>query len=310
MNKESQEKYLQKLAKRNVCDGILREPRLYFDQLAFPVGTSEVRSAPECFRNGEQFPVVITHICMQMRRNEGGAGNPAQGDERLISRYGVRFRNADSFYMSSRFVQIPLFHNVNASASPVVTQGQVTWNFPFVVPLGQRDSFVVDTQLFAAPVSTRPVSVAFNGLGRASRRPYQLSSTINLNNAVQQQLDPSDFRNDGAEVIDITQMTAFVGANDADNDPVGNIREARFGIRQTGNGTNANWQSGPNTGSLLAPGPLWGPDVGRCVIHRLPGDGWVFDPGQGVSVDMISSDTARAVEEAIDISMCGYIVVT
>ena len=310
MNKESQEKYLQKLAKRNVCDGILREPRLFFDQLVFPVGTAEVRNNPETFRNGEQFPVVITHVLMTMRRNEGGGGVPAQGDERLISRYGVRIRNADSFYMSSRYVQIPLWHNVNASASPVVTQGSATWNFPFVVPLGQRDSFVVDAQLFAVPSTPRPVSVAFNGVGRASRRPYQLSSTANLANAVQAQLDPADFRNDGAEVIDITQMVAFVGAESEANDPVGNIREARFGIRQTGNGTNRNWQSGPNAGSLLAPGPLWGPDVGRSVIHRLPGDGWVFDPGQGVTVDMISSDLTRAYEEAIDISMLGYVVVT
>ena len=56
--------------------------------------------------------------------------------------------------------------------------------------------------------------------------------------------------------------------------------------------------------------PTWGPTLGRGVIHRLPGDGWLWDPGQGVTVEVINSDTARQIEEGIDISMLGHVVVT
>ena len=89
------EAYLQKLAESNITDGVLYEPRAYFDMLPLTTAPQDVFSNQEVFRNGEDFPVVITHLtaCMSQFQQDGTTAQ----DERLIQQVGgyLKFHGQD-----------------------------------------------------------------------------------------------------------------------------------------------------------------------------------------------------------------------
>jgi hypothetical protein len=321
MNREHDEAYLRELARRNVCEGILHEPRLYYDAVRFEVGDARQFTRDDVFRNGEQYPVRITHILAAMRVGDDDAPAPDQGDERLIQRYGLRIRAHDTFYQTQTFVPFPLFHNCLSAAAEAITRGTSNWKFPKTFPLGQRDTLVVDVQLEFVPDNSRVVGVSFHGRGRASHRPYHLSARATLDDTSTVRLATDDYRNDGTEVIDIYEVVIHCGSDTQASNPSGDIQQLLIGIRQTGNGTQQQWDVGPVSpfptapsfapaGTVqLSPAVLWGVNTGRAIVHELP-EPWLWQPGQGVTPELESFDTTRTTIEDIWLAMAGHVVVT
>lgn len=319
------QQYFQRLARENTCRGVLYEPRIYYATVDFSIGDRYQFPEPGIFANGEQFPVRITDIVSIMATDTDNNPNspsvtPAQGDERLINRYGLRVRSNDVFYQASDYIPLPLWHNVNVTAPEIITSGNASWSFDHPVPFGARDSLQIHVALRNSPTAGhRKVGVSFQGVGRASGRPYHFGSTKNLTDESRAQLDVDDFRNEGAEIIDIYEMTVHCGAQSNASDPAGDIRELKLNIIQHGNGTNIAWGQGPivtNSGGqdskeqALCPAGLFGRTISRGVVHHLPGNGWIWQPGQGVDIELESFDTSRNAIESVDIAMLGYIIVT
>lgn len=318
--------YLRKLARENVCKGVLYEPRLFFDRVTFAIdGQDEVFADSEVFVNGEEFPVRITHILAAM--DVGGVlsppPTPVQGDPRLIQRIGLRVMSHDTYYRHGNFIPLPLMHNVHSAASPVTSPGVSTWKFPFPVVLAKRDAFVVPVELNTAPLANqnRRVGCALGGLGQLSRRPVQLSADTVLTDTNETDLDIGDLRSDGAEPVEIYELNWWSGPESDDNDGAGDIRQLSCGIRQTGNGTHENWHRAPKYAGApdKPPATLWGVSEGRAVVHELPIDpenpasmGWTFQPGQGVQIALKNFDTTRqqTVEENVWVALAGYIIRT
>jgi hypothetical protein len=311
MDKQTEEyrAYLVKLAADNLCKGIIEEPRGYFDRLA--MDTSLARTAtfgtPNIFLNGEQFPVRILYMTASVAYLDQ-EGNADQ-NERLIQRIGLRMRHHDNFYMRNEYVPLPLWSNCHTAASEVVTQGTSSYVFERPLVLSSRDALVVRAVLEDTPATAVPVSVSFTGVGIYSKRPYFLFGEVFLSDETAAGLPVEQFRNDGAEPMLITDMTVNVGAPIGDADPTGISRRARISVHQNGNGTNALWFTSP--GALLdeyAPAQLLGPSTGRAIVHRFPGDGLLWEPGEGLQV------SARPLgvefpDVSLDLGLLGYIAV-
>jgi hypothetical protein len=179
----------------------------------------------------------------------------------------------------------------------------------------------VDVQLEAVPSSARRVGVTFSGTGRLSQRPYRLGDELSIADAVRTQLDPTALKQDGGEPIDIHEMSVWCGAPINNNDLAGDIQQLRIGCRQTGNGTNQQWEVGPVAvapgANPLCPAGLWGATTGRAIVHEFPvasdGErGWLWQPGQGVTVELRDFDTVRlaTVTETVWVAMAGYAILT
>lgn len=309
---------------KNVCKGVLYEPRLYFDSFTFPAnGTAPFQQGnPNVFRNGEQFPIWITHILaiMQGLKDQSPGQTPGPGDERLIQNYGMRIKGHDAYYMNGDVVPLPCWHNVRTAGSDPITRGNASWIFHHPVVLGQRDVFVVDVQLpLNANIETATtVAVTFSGHGMLSQRPYLLAAqaSIAAGSTASVQLATDLFRNDGTEPIVIESMSIQANAPDLSLNPAGDIQSLSIQLRHNGNGTNQNWSFGPIPAgggtAPLAPAALWGPNTGRAIVHKLPALGWLWQPGQGVDPEMIANATAnaRTEDETVWLGFSGYTVVT
>jgi len=298
--------YLRKLANDNVCEGVDYEPRIWANRFEFTAITASDRAnrrvdADESvYYNGEETPVRITHLAAIMDptgTEPSPALNPSIGDERMIQRFGVRIKAHDTYYMNHRHIPLPLLHNKRTALAEIVAQGNSVWKFDHPVTMGQRDAFVVDVQLFSTPASARIVGVSFDGYGAISKRPYRLHAAIELTDTTSTQLDTSLLKNDGAEVIRITQMVVTCNSPIDATNPAGDIQQLRIGVRQTGNGSQHDWDKtgpiGAGGAQPLLPAGLWAPTGGRAVVHELPDKGWLFHNGQGVNVDMLHLDTTR-----------------
>jgi hypothetical protein len=307
---------LARLAQKNACDGILYEPRLFFDAFPFEVGRQIVPGNEGAFYNGEPWPVRVTKIVAMMAPGDNVQVQPPQGDERLIQRYGLRVGHHDSFYMNEAFIALPLWHNMPTTGAQALIRGACTTLFDKTFPLGNRDTLQVEVQLLSTPPSPRKVSASFNGTGRLSHRPYQLSASIDLVDEVVQTLDVDLLRNAGVEPIDIEEMTLFCGAPEQDSNPAGDIQQLLVSIKQIGNGTEREWQSPPSAPVPfpLCPASLWGVTTGRVIVHELPGPpeapGWLLNPNEGLTTEIISFDTTRPVSETVLLGMYGYVIVT
>ena len=87
MNKDE---YLHRLAQRELVEGRLYEPRLYFDPFTFDGSTEVVYAHPSIFRNGEKYPLRITHLLMAAAYEAAGQQIPGAGGERKVQRDGLR----------------------------------------------------------------------------------------------------------------------------------------------------------------------------------------------------------------------------
>jgi len=305
--------YMQRLAKRNLVEKDAKhfEPRLFFDSFVFDGQTARVFSQPDVYRNGEKFPFRVTHLSASMLFTSDELQNPVGGDERMIQRYSMRIRAHGVYYQNSDVTPIPLWANKPVAAADVTTLSQSCWRFdkPFI--LGNRDTFQVEVSLIVAPDTdlTERVAVTFAGLGLYSRMPKILTSEIDLADTLVATMDTNDFRNDGTEPLEVTHMVVHHTPSVEVTNPVGNIRNVKLRVRANGNGTNQWWNwTAVSAATQLVPAQLFGLTTGRSVVHELPGDGWLWYPNEGVTVEVESQDTSR--RDTVLIAMAGYIMVT
>jgi hypothetical protein len=300
--------YMIQLAEKNICDGVLEEPRFYYDSVLMVDGNVQ-QGTPDVFRNGEQFPVRITHMTMAMR---GYTSLAAVADERVIQDIGVRLRGHDTYYKNRQFTCAPLWHNTPVAAGDAYGRGCSSWRFerPFV--LSARDALRVIAALESTPTGTsRRIGVGFSGLGMASRRPYFLAFDTELTAAAQTQFQTDTYRNDGGEPIVITEMSCWAAGLTNVANPIGDVRELRVNVNQVGNGTGAQWGVGPVNATPLpeCPAVLLGPTSGRAIVHRFPGDGFIWEPGEGITLEVQRKAATVPANTQVGVAMLGYIVV-
>jgi hypothetical protein len=300
--------YLVRLAARNICEGVIEEPRVYYDSIRLNQGGLATQGSPDVFINGEQFPVRLLCMALAVRPDFAQALGL---DERDIQRMGFRVTFHDQFYQSRDFVAAPLWSNKVVAGPAPTTTGISQWTFPRPVILSARDSLRVEVALESVPATPRRVTISFTGTGLISKRPYFFSEARLLTDTTKQVLDPRGFRNDGAEPVALTDVTFHCGAEEAGNDSAGDIRQLRVQIRQVGNGTGADWFIGPTVPLPLTqcPALLLGPTEGRAIIHHFPGDGLMWEPGEGVTVEGLALDPSVE-NEILGVSMLGYLALT
>lgn len=317
------EQFLRLLASKNVCDGVLYEPRAYFDVIDFSTAVNPSTGAPDVFRNGEEYPVRITHVVGAIKYTGVTSPNAfPTGDERAIQQYGIRIRGHDTYYMNPDFVAFPCWHNRPTAASDIATRAQSSWRFWRPFYMGQRDVLEVKIAMTVAVGSNDGnvrIGCSFEGVGALSRRPKKLYGFVDVANADSTNVIaiPTDFyRNDGAEPLEIHQMVVHAVGGTLVSDPVGEIRNPRFSIKLIGNGTNSRWTIGPITNppalsDNFMPGPLWGPTTGRSIVHALAEGsdghpGWLWYPGEGVSFE-IDALTSRT--DAVYFGLLGHVII-
>lgn len=331
---------LVKLAAKNITSGIINEPRVFYDvvtleqpqlngatvQLPGPVSVGD----PDAFINRSQFPVRITHASAQLLWKEYN-GVVIGLDERKIQGAGLNLRHHDEYYMSNDFQPLPLWATEYVALSPAVTMTTSTWEFPCPVILSARDSLLVETSVVLDLADYFPVeqvpsdllaSVSFTGTGVLSGRPYFFGAQLVLDTTpgVKRTFDPTKLRNTGAEPIALTNMTfsqpGFTVTEAAvPSFTTGNIRLLDIQVRQQGNGTQEEWFRGPTIPTLRPrmPAGLLGYHGGRSVVHRFPGDGLIWEPGDGVVpqlralvANLEETDGETDVMPDIAISLMGY----
>lgn len=282
---------LVRLAEENIRKGVIEEPRVLYGVVELasqdPLATN---FPPNTFLNGDQFPVRLTHLVLAPRPVFVDDAFTFD-DERLVQRVGLRLRFHDAYYQNYAFVPAPVWLNKPVGGADGAQRGVSSWILDRPTVLSARDGIRVQVQLEAAPdqATTRPVSVGFTGVGLQSKRPYFLSSTIDdIDDANIHDFDAADLHNDGGEPIAITDCTFIVGAQSDDDDASGDVRRARFQVKLLGNGTQSEWFR-TNAGSGLVvprcPGQLLGVSTGRSIVHRLPGDGILLEPGEGFTAE-------------------------
>jgi hypothetical protein len=311
-------------ASKNRGEGVLIEPRAYFDFLNYVDASNDLATQvwntdPGSFTNGEQFPVRLTHFIVSPNFKVATFGTD------IVAQYvyldalqsvKLRIERYDEYYMNEFLINAPAWHNVNIAPPVGVGNALVTRTLPHAVVLSARDSFRVECERVpfgaivgvsasdAEPLDTVTGSVAvtftFTGVGMRSGRVYTWGDTLNFypDGPSIQSFDPAQLQNVGGEPVAVTQMSFQVGPGEPvslpDQDLIGpasapamfDTRLFRVGIKQQGNGTQADFQHGPTypTEIRRMPLSLWGTDVGQSVVHQFPGDGLLLDPGQTVRV--------------------------
>lgn len=301
--------HLVNLAAENICNGVIEEPRVYFDTIPLSANGLISTGDPSTFINGEQFPVRVTHVSFALRGRiiDGTFTLP---DERLIARAGVRFVFHDSYYQTATFVPPPLWSDKIVAGPVALTPSTSTYTFDRPLVLSARDTLRVQVALEAAPAqgTSRRVTVGFHGIGIQSKRPYFLSSSRDVTTTVATVMQGADYRNDGAEPIAITDMVCQLSAQSDDDIGVGDIRLLRVQVNVVGNGTGAQWFIGPTTPTPISQcfAPLLGFTLGRAVVHQIPGEGWLWEPGEGIRVEAIAIDSSSE-QIPLLVGLGGYI---
>lgn len=287
-------------ANHNIANGVIQEPRVFFDEIEISADGLVSFGSPDAFRNGEEYPIRIRWMTAGLRWLAID-GSTVTADERLIQRVSARFTYHGHDYMRREFVPLPLWHDVPVAAGVSLERGHSAWRFdrPFI--LSARDSMLIRVKLDASPTASnnRPITVGLTGFGLDSRQPYFRSATVNAEDDSTLTLNTDLFRNDGEEPIVMTDMTLHTGAESQAQNPQGDIRISRLSIQQLGNGTNANWIQGPNEaangtspGPDLVPSQLLGCRSGRVIVHDWPptpdkpDGGLYWEPGEGLQVEV------------------------
>ena len=319
------EAYLQKLSEGNVTKGIAYQPRAFWDVIQLD-GLVPQQGHPEVFRNGEAFPIVLTHMTAAVTFLKQDGTTPE--DERTIQRIGAYLNFHDQYYMNPpqqlgggttiTATPLPCWSNNVVAAGDSVSQGTSSWRFkqPFI--LSVRDTLKISVGLYSTPASAVPVSVAFTGVGVISRQPYFLSGTVNLDSASLTDISTEQYMNDGAEPIMITDMVCQVQAPIAANDPTGDARRAFVRVKQVGNNSSSAWFQGPLNFQLpgttvTLPGDVacmanLGPYSGRALVHEFPRP-LIWEPGEGILVTAQGLTAAVGDASSVMIAMTGYIAI-
>lgn len=306
------EEYIHRLASRELVDEEPRhvEPRLYFDPFVFDGSTQSVVAHPDIFRNGEEYPLRITHLIMAVHY-EVDAELPTKGDARMVQRYGLRIRAHGTYYQNHQFTALPHYANVPVGTFDVTSQAQSSWKFerPFV--LGNRDAFLVEAGLTVEPSSgSERVTVTFWGVGKKSRMPKILTTYKEISDTDKVAMSVDDLRNDGTEPLEVQGMTIHHAPDIETADPTGNIRNVRVRVKVAGNGTNQWWSVGPigvAGWNSLVPAQLYGITSGSAIVHRVPGKGWLWYPNEGFTPEMEAFVTTRS--DTVLLGIAGYIIV-
>lgn len=304
--------WLVKLAEENRGKGIIEEPRLFWDIAQLrneePLITDFTGGV---FQNGEQFPVRLTHLILAPY--VGWGDEVEYNDERLAQRVGVRLRLHDTFYMNNLLLPAPIWANKVLAAPEPVSYGGAHWTLDRPVILSARDTFKIDVAPLNADAlsvndGTFMASVTATGVGLLSKRPYMLGSTKEfVGGDPRTTFHPNDFKNDGTEPIAITDFGFNALGGSSVSSRVGDIRRWKFQVQQLGNGTGRPWFVGPD-GQPLAPGQLLGLSQGRSIVHRFPGDGIVWEPGESLSAQAQAlADGTQGMKYLI--AFAGYIAI-
>lgn len=319
------EPYLEQLASKDITSGVLYEPRVFFDYITLD-GVNEVKGHPEVFKNGEEFPIIITHLTAAISYLEQDYATVA--DERAVQRVGCYLNFHDQYYMSPPqqlgggtvvvAAPLPTWINKVVAASDAVTRGNSTWRFPKPPILSVRDTLTVDIGAYSVPATNMPVTVAFTGIGTITRKPYFLAGTVLLNNMQMRTIDPEQFMNDGAEPILLTDMSVQVQAPTGDNDPTGDARRVFIRVKQRGNGTGKTWFHGPlNTAFAGSAQQVptdsccavnLGVTTGRAIVHEFPVP-LRWEPGTGILVTAQGLTATAGDDNNVTIALLGYIAV-
>jgi hypothetical protein len=297
-----------------VRQGVLNEPRMLFDEITVNRDRNTISyGSPGVFVNGEPWPLRITHVVGALRLTD--AAGTANGSDLMASQLGIRLLFHDQYFQSSQFVALSTWGNKATATANPTDEGTAHWDFvangqPFT--LSARDSLVVSVQLQTAPGQglSVPVNVTFMGIGAITRRPYMLSGSRDLDGLAPFDLSTVDFRNDGLEPIVITDMQVQVAGEDVD-EPQGILKNLRINIKQVGNGTNTWWFAGPTTpvNQQRVQADLLGLTTGRAVVCQLPGDGFIWEPGEGMTLQAQARIGGLQVDPVLCIGLAGYIMV-
>lgn len=310
------ERAVSRLASKYAVNPKIVEPRAFFDRVVFDGVNARGLVAPEVFRNGFKYPIQIKYIMLSMlEQNEYPPSSPILGDERMIQKYGVRIYDHGSWFMNGDFIPGPLWHNRTTAAADFISRAVSVWQFDHSFLLASRDSMEVKVSLELQTTSTRRVQVTFEGFGKISKVPYIFTGYAAITSADgtnEVDIPPDFFKNEGLEPVVITTMTINCGPDDEDVDPEGDIRDLNISIRQVGYGTNQDWITGPLNPIVFPriPAQLLGISQGRCVVHCLPHDGWIWEPNEGVTVEIEQLFTPSRAGETVVIGMAGYLLVT
>lgn len=304
--------HLIQLAAHNIDHGVIEEPRIFFDVIPTLPNQQISKGDPQAFLNGEDMPIRITQLLYGFRPNyDADLGT----DERLLQRVGARLVFHDQYYQSRQFLPAPLWADKVIAGPQSLSSGISSHTFDKPVILSARDSLAITIYPEFAPEAGDdfPVQVAVHGVGLQSKRPYFLASERRVTDGTPITLSTADFRNDGAEPIALSDMVIQVGAAASDPIGVGDTRWVRVGVKQLGNGTGRLWVNtpiSPLTGVSTPglPAQFWGFTQGRCVVHRFPGEGLLFEPGEGITVEVsaLASDS-ELVGLPLGIVLSGYI---
>ena len=320
--------YMLQLSAGSLTNGVLYEPRGFFDLITLN-GTNEVNGHPEVFRNGEDFPIIITHMTAATTYLEQNGATVTP--ERLIQRVGAYLNFHDQFYMNApmqlgggsilRASPLPTWSNVPVGGPECLTRGTSSWRFPRPCILSVRDTLRVSVRLYSpANVDVEggvPITVSFTGFGLISKQPYFLENTQIITDTGFTQLSVEAFSNDGAEPIALTDMCVQAQAGVLSADPTGDSRRVFVQVRHTGNGSDADWFYGPiearipGLGNLEIPtnaiaGINLGTLMGRAVVHEFPRP-LVWEPGEGISTTLQAFASGDLL--SVNIAMLGYIAI-
>lgn len=306
-----------------LCTGRLYEPRLLYATLNLPVGGAIQRFDSNVFRNGERYPLHLTHLVWAVRDRDYGAS--VSTAEEQLQRVQARLTWHDSWYMGFDPMDLPLWQNQQGIAIPEpLASGAVTWRFLRPIELPTRAAFEVSCSLERTQLEadgTIPIAVCFRGRGIKSRQEFMFASrrSLGFGNAnggldVNLQIVPvADFTNDGVEPIAITDMTISVGPQTLDTSPVGNIRLGRINVTMIQGGTGTPFAQNRGTTSGAAdvdcPAVLWGVSAGRAVVHVIPDGGWILEPGRGFDAEMLNLNASGNFNLNVAMGAAGYLVV-
>lgn len=301
--------HLVKLAAKNPCEGIVEEPRAFFDVIRTPSTlTRSVRSNAQTFQNGERYPILLTHLTAFIR--PGYQGEELGDDEALVQRVGMRLVSSNSFYQNADFQALPLWHNVVSTGNPTLQRAQASFTFDRPLILASQNSLDVRVAYAQTPTSPRRCEVVIRGVGLLSQQPTVIGGAVEIEDQGTLSFSPELFRNLRMEPIALTDMSLLVTAEEDELGSVGDLRPLSIAIRSIGGGTQAEFFVGPSDPPWpRMPAYLLGKTTGRCIVHRFPGDGVRLEPGDSFYAELVALDTTA---QGIDVALAthGSIFVT
>lgn len=308
------------IAMRNAQSGVIEEPRAYYDVISVPNDGTLGFGHPGAFANGEAHPVRITHLTAAMALYTTKASSPALVDERYIQHVGLSLKSHDTFYLSEQPSPLSAWSNEATACADRPSMNNNVWRFERPYIFSPKDTLQVRVSR-ASPSGTTvgasgTVGVTFAGIGLLSQRPYMFGGSLSVSGATwttnnYRYFSPEGLRNEGTEPIAIYEMSH--GLTAGGNDTYPGVYSYNINVRGVGKATNAWWFSSsmaPGYSYPDCPGALLGPHVGRAVVHKLPNDGFVWNPADEVSVQIrqfgsiVENETARVM-----IGLLGYTAV-